>query len=56
MKTISAFLFVIGCFNELMGFLSFIGANGAIQQIAGICMMILGTLQFILAKMMWPKE
>ena len=55
MKIIAIFLIVVGCFNELSGLLSFYGANGAIQQIAGICMVILGTLQFILAKIIWPR-
>ena len=56
MKLIGIFLIVVGCFNELMGMLSFVGANGAIQQIAGICLLILGTLQYILAAIIWPKK
>lgn len=56
MKFVAAMLILIGVVNDIIGFFTFIKANGAIHEIVGLCIMILATLQFILAKMLWPKD
>ena len=56
MKIVAIILIVMGIFNELSGMSAYYGAAGAIQQIGGICFLILGTLQFILAAVIWPKK
>ena len=53
---IAILLIIIGSFNELSGIMAYYGANGVVQQIGGLCMLILGTPQFILAYLIWPKK
>jgi hypothetical protein len=49
-------LIIVGIWNEFSGLAAYGQANGAVQQIGGICLLILGTLQFILANLLWPKK
>ena len=53
---IALILILSGLFNEVSGMLSYVEAKSAIHQILGTCFLILGTLQFILAYLVWPKE
>ena len=56
MKLLAILFIVIGVINELSGFFGYLTAETAVQQIGAICLCILATLQFILAKIIWPKE
>ena len=55
-KIIAVVLIIIGCVNELSGITAVAAAPTAIQEIGGVCMLILGTLQYILAYLIWPKQ
>jgi uncharacterized membrane protein HdeD (DUF308 family) len=55
-KILVVVLIIMGCFNEFSGMVAMATAPTAIQEIGGICMLILGTLQYILAYLLWPKQ